>query len=231
MDSSNAEGKAVVSASVLDDENGNTTSTAATGSATAAVDVGASSTSQGTHQEQQMPSLETSEAKDKRESSGSRDQGPPTLIVSSSHTVRTPDYIRQDEPIQSGQETSLPDNDSEYAGGSRDRSASSSMSPSVWRGIRTADADFIGYFPNLRRPGLDRSVIYTSPSGAVEDSSSSHDDTPLLLRSPTHVRIHEQARLARAARRQIRQGAEVVIPRWQPDAEVTFCPICRTQFS
>lgn len=24
---------------------------------------------------------------------------------------------------------------------------------------------------------------------------------------------------------------EVVVPRWQPDAEVTFCPICRTQFS
>jgi hypothetical protein len=24
---------------------------------------------------------------------------------------------------------------------------------------------------------------------------------------------------------------EIVLPRWQPDAEVTFCPICRTQFS
>lgn len=24
---------------------------------------------------------------------------------------------------------------------------------------------------------------------------------------------------------------EVVVPRWQPDAEVTFCPICKTQFS
>jgi hypothetical protein len=24
---------------------------------------------------------------------------------------------------------------------------------------------------------------------------------------------------------------EFVVPRWQPDAEVTFCPICRTQFS
>ena len=26
-------------------------------------------------------------------------------------------------------------------------------------------------------------------------------------------------------------ASEVVVPRWQPDAEVTFCPICRTQFS
>lgn len=28
-----------------------------------------------------------------------------------------------------------------------------------------------------------------------------------------------------------RRSSEVVLPRWQPDAEVTFCPICRTQFS
>lgn len=28
-----------------------------------------------------------------------------------------------------------------------------------------------------------------------------------------------------------RRPSEVVLPRWQPDAEVTFCPICRTQFS
>lgn len=28
-----------------------------------------------------------------------------------------------------------------------------------------------------------------------------------------------------------RRPSEIVLPRWQPDAEVTFCPICRTQFS
>jgi hypothetical protein len=28
-----------------------------------------------------------------------------------------------------------------------------------------------------------------------------------------------------------RSPTEVVLPRWQPDAEVTFCPICRSQFS
>lgn len=30
---------------------------------------------------------------------------------------------------------------------------------------------------------------------------------------------------------QIRRPSELVLPRWQPDAEVTICPICRTQFS
>jgi hypothetical protein len=27
------------------------------------------------------------------------------------------------------------------------------------------------------------------------------------------------------------ENSEVLVPRWQPDAEVTLCPICRTQFS
>lgn len=30
---------------------------------------------------------------------------------------------------------------------------------------------------------------------------------------------------------QVRRTSEVILPRWQPDAEVTICPICRTQFS
>jgi hypothetical protein len=28
-----------------------------------------------------------------------------------------------------------------------------------------------------------------------------------------------------------RNTVEIILPRWQPDAEVTYCPICRTQFS
>jgi len=28
-----------------------------------------------------------------------------------------------------------------------------------------------------------------------------------------------------------RDTREIILPRWQPDAEVTYCPICRTQFS
>lgn len=30
---------------------------------------------------------------------------------------------------------------------------------------------------------------------------------------------------------QARRPSDIVLPRWQPDAEVTICPICRTQFS
>ncbi len=51
-------------------------------------------------------------------------------------------------------------------------------------------------------------------------SSGSSGDSPLLSHtSPSQIRRRQQA------------PAEFVVPRWQPDAEVTFCPICRTQFS
>jgi hypothetical protein len=53
------------------------------------------------------------------------------------------------------------------------------------------------------------------------DGSSSGGDTLLSHTSPSQNR-----RRPAAAER-----TEVLVPRWQPDAEVTFCPICRTQFS
>jgi len=28
-----------------------------------------------------------------------------------------------------------------------------------------------------------------------------------------------------------REFRDIILPRWQPDAEVTYCPICRAQFS
>jgi len=53
------------------------------------------------------------------------------------------------------------------------------------------------------------------------DGSSSGGDT-LLSRTPPS----QNRRRPAAAER-----TDVLVPRWQPDAEVTFCPICRTQFS
>jgi hypothetical protein len=64
-------------------------------------------------------------------------------------------------------------------------------------------------------------VSRTSPNES--DSDESFRDSHNV---PTHIR-----------RRQIRHPevetsrAEFIVPRWQPDAEVTMCPICRTQFS
>ena len=52
------------------------------------------------------------------------------------------------------------------------------------------------------------------PTGRVDDPIMVDDDSPEVV-----------ARGAAAADRVLQ------LPRWQPDAEVTYCPICRTQFS
>ncbi|KAH8815236.1 FYVE zinc finger-domain-containing protein [Xylogone sp. PMI_703] len=50
-------------------------------------------------------------------------------------------------------------------------------------------------------------------------------------RNPTNDRGYPR-RTSSARRTPSRSPpTEIVIPRWQPDAEVTFCPICKTQFS
>lgn len=59
---------------------------------------------------------------------------------------------------------------------------------------------------------------------AQSRSSGSYEELPLSAQDSSHI--------SPRAQRQTRQSLpEVVLPRWQPDAEVTFCPICRTQFS
>lgn len=53
------------------------------------------------------------------------------------------------------------------------------------------------------------------------DGPSPGVDVSLLSHTPSQNRH----------RRAAAEGSEVIAPRWQPDAEVTFCPICGTQFS
>lgn len=55
------------------------------------------------------------------------------------------------------------------------------------------------------------------------NSSSDEDGTPTMSRSAEGV-LRQQAR-----GRETLHG-EVVVPRWQPDSEVTRCPICTTSF-
>ncbi len=43
--------------------------------------------------------------------------------------------------------------------------------------------------------------------------------------------LGNRARAPRARQSDQEPSQEVLVPRWQPDAEVTFCPICATQFS
>jgi len=55
-------------------------------------------------------------------------------------------------------------------------------------------------------------------------------------RSPATIRRQSASTMASQQAEQSGTGAdravpEIILPRWQPDAEVTYCPICHTQFS
>ena len=56
-----------------------------------------------------------------------------------------------------------------------------------------------------------------------EGSSSSSDGNTPLLSQTSSIQTHQH--------QDQETRSEVVVPRWQPDAEVTICPICGTQFS
>lgn len=57
---------------------------------------------------------------------------------------------------------------------------------------------------------------------------------PSMLELPPTPRSTSETTSSSAAsssRSLHRNPSELVLPRWQPDSDVTFCPICRTQFS
>lgn len=64
-----------------------------------------------------------------------------------------------------------------------------------------------------------RTRASSNSSSHNEDSSSFRRHTPIFPQTPPSQSRHPPPR------------PEVILPRWQPDAEVTLCPICRTQFS
>lgn len=65
-----------------------------------------------------------------------------------------------------------------------------------------------------------------SASRSSQNANDSDDDTPLLSHtSPSQIRQRQH----RASTTEP-VTVEFSVPRWQPDAEVTMCPICRTQF-
>ena len=60
-----------------------------------------------------------------------------------------------------------------------------------------------------------------SPLHSSRDSEAHH--APGLTQSPPSFRRRPSG--------PPRNFSDILLPRWQPDSEVTFCPICRTQFS
>lgn len=104
----------------------------------------------------------------------------------------------------------------------RARDAQSRPQGTVWQESGPESAASVSVRTPTRTPTRTpvrsmRSLVYDDTS-----SSGSSGDPPLLSHdSPSQIRhrLHPPP------------SPEFVLPRWQPDAEVTFCPICRTQFS
>ncbi|PSR99394.1 FYVE zinc finger-domain-containing protein [Coniella lustricola] len=90
-------------------------------------------------------------------------------------------------------------------------------------------------------------VTHSSRGGAISPSAQRRPATPPSPPPPTRRRtatnqlsgapattsMESPQQLQQPQRRPsaARRPSDITLPRWQPDAEVTFCPICRTQFS
>jgi hypothetical protein len=128
--------------------------------------------------------------------------------------------------------------------------------PSTARTSAASPARASDYGLNSSEDSLVQSrTVQGRPRGAVWGESSSENAANVSVRTPTRT-LPRQTRsgvddtlssgslgdsplLDRGSLSQVRHQlrpsppppSEFVVPRWQPDAEVTFCPICRTQFS
>lgn len=94
--------------------------------------------------------------------------------------------------------------------------------------------------PTLPTVGSHASISPREGAGAQSPSGQRRAATPPSPPPPTRRRTSNNSfgsasrgsTLAQPQRSsEGRRPSDIILPRWQPDAEVTFCPICHTQFS
>lgn len=86
---------------------------------------------------------------------------------------------------------------------------------------------FIQRFPPFGSPG-DRAVPVSQLLNPVLPTTPSGLETVSLATTPSPNHEFPSAQIGNIERT---SPMEIVLPRWQPDSEVTYCPICHTQFS
>lgn len=86
--------------------------------------------------------------------------------------------------------------------------------------------------PNSR-PLPQSPPLSPSPSPGPTQRVAPPRQTSLPVRAPqARVPVSPRQNLPRPPRRSgDSNSSDLLLPRWQPDAEVTYCPICHTQFS
>jgi FYVE zinc finger len=88
-----------------------------------------------------------------------------------------------------------------------------------------------GIDPPDNGSGVPERLVPNRDSGRGTLAGSSRRAT---LSAGSDASDHRSQPLERARSNSVhsnRNTREIILPRWQPDAEVTYCPICRTQFS
>lgn len=93
--------------------------------------------------------------------------------------------------------------------------------------------------PTIPTVGSSSSISSRRAAGAESPSGHRRPATPPSPPPPTRRRTSNnnfgsasRGTLAQPQRPlEGRRPSDIILPRWQPDAEVTFCPICHTQFS
>ncbi|EPE28018.1 FYVE/PHD zinc finger [Glarea lozoyensis ATCC 20868] len=104
---------------------------------------------------------------------------------------------------------------------SRSRGSSASQARTGDELVNTQDT---GLIASSNRPELRRASSSASSRLSMHSALSNHsNDAPTEPREPPA----SQSRY----RRSPSGRSEVVVPRWQPDVEATYCPICNSQFS
>jgi hypothetical protein len=99
-----------------------------------------------------------------------------------------------------------------------------SSAPQAHSGDELVNTQGTGAVSSNNRPALHRSSSSASSRQSMHSALSNHsNDAPAESREPPA----NQSRY----RRSPSGRSEVVVPRWQPDVEATYCPICNSQFS
>lgn len=125
----------------------------------------------------------------------------------------------------------------------------SALEPEVIDLTRDSSEESVEPRPSSSTQNVER-ALPTLPQSASGSSISSHRSAgtgsasfqrrPATPPSPPPASRRRTSSNAFAATRashqqqrppESRRPSDLVLPRWQPDAEVTFCPICHTQFS
>lgn len=114
---------------------------------------------------------------------------------------------------------------------------SESPEPVVRAGPSTSNPHLERALPNLPNSASGSISSSQLSGGSASNSGQRRPGTPPSppppIRRRTSTNNFEPARGGYQQQRSMESGgpSDVALPRWQPDAEVTICPICHTQFS